>query len=417
MEFAGISGLNCNIEKTCIMFIGPRDPVEEAGILEQGFSVVESIKILGFQVDNSAEQLGLNFSSAEVKIKKLIATWLPFKLSMIGRINISKTFLISQVLYIGAVLTPDPDIIIRLQSTIDNYVLNKMPFAADRLYRRTEDGGLGLLNIKTMLESLQCSWFKRILTDGINDNWHFNQMNECFFNVNCFRLYQLDALNRPLEYNIGSSFWNFLVCYWSTDHNFLSAPLLLNPCFNQGIGDNGKVDTRLMDCYVVGTESFRQNTEFWLNFKISDMLRAGQLKSFHDLRNSVTVEITFNVYLSLRRSVCQALVKFNNRPSSSGKNLPVEEFLNRRSKGAKIFRKYLDNRNRYKTTASTYLGRYAAICGTTVPDTDTVTNSSLVGLWAKSFLPVTVRIFAFQLVNNSLAVGARLGNRYGRDPD
>ena len=99
MEFAGISGLNCNIEKTCIMFIGPRDPVEEAGILEQGFSVVESIKILGFQVDNSAEQLGLNFSSAEVKIKKLIETWLPFKLSMIGRINISKTFLISQVLY------------------------------------------------------------------------------------------------------------------------------------------------------------------------------------------------------------------------------------------------------------------------------------------------------------------------------
>ena len=83
-----------------------------------------------------------------------------------------------------------------------------------------------------MLESLQCSWFKRILTDGINDSWRFNLMNECFFNVNCFRPYQLDALNRPLEYNIGSSFWNFLVCYWSTDHNFLSAPLLLNPCFN-----------------------------------------------------------------------------------------------------------------------------------------------------------------------------------------
>ena len=39
----------------------------------------------------------------------------------------------------------------------------------------------------------------------------------------------------------------------------------------------------------------------------------------------------------------------------------------------------------------------------------------IVGMWKKSYLPIAVRIFAFQLVNNSLAVGARLGNRYARD--
>ena len=35
--------------------------------------------------------------------------------------------------------------------------------------------------------------------------------------------------------------------------------------------------------------------------------------------------------------------------------------------------------------------------------------------WTKNYLPVPVRIFAYQLVNNTLPVGARLGARYLND--
>ena len=43
LEFEKISGLKCNIEKTCIMFIGPRDPAEAPLIEAMGFSIVKKI--------------------------------------------------------------------------------------------------------------------------------------------------------------------------------------------------------------------------------------------------------------------------------------------------------------------------------------------------------------------------------------
>ena len=47
IDFEKISGLKCNIDKTCIMFIGPRDPVEAPLIEEMGFQIVDKMKILG----------------------------------------------------------------------------------------------------------------------------------------------------------------------------------------------------------------------------------------------------------------------------------------------------------------------------------------------------------------------------------
>jgi len=45
INFGHISGLMCNLEKTCIMFIGPRDPVEAPLIEGLGFTVVNRIKV------------------------------------------------------------------------------------------------------------------------------------------------------------------------------------------------------------------------------------------------------------------------------------------------------------------------------------------------------------------------------------
>ena len=50
VDFSVISGLKCNLEKTCIMLIGPWDPVEAPLIEELGFSIVDKMKILGFTV-------------------------------------------------------------------------------------------------------------------------------------------------------------------------------------------------------------------------------------------------------------------------------------------------------------------------------------------------------------------------------
>ena len=51
-DFAVISGLKCNIEKTNVMLIGPTVPEEAIGIARLGFTIVESLKVLGFRQIN-----------------------------------------------------------------------------------------------------------------------------------------------------------------------------------------------------------------------------------------------------------------------------------------------------------------------------------------------------------------------------
>ena len=74
-EFERISGLKCNIDKTCVMFIGPLDPVEAPQIEEMGFRIVNKIKILGFSVSREGIVEDDNFASTTNNIRKLIAQW------------------------------------------------------------------------------------------------------------------------------------------------------------------------------------------------------------------------------------------------------------------------------------------------------------------------------------------------------
>ena len=57
-----------------------------------------------------------------------------------------------------------------IQNCIYAFVIRGMPMAADRKYAKTNKGGLGLIKIVDLFDSLKVSWFKRIILDGINDN-------------------------------------------------------------------------------------------------------------------------------------------------------------------------------------------------------------------------------------------------------
>ena len=166
--------------------------------------------------------------------------------------------LISQVTYLGPVLTPKNAIISEIQACIDNFVIRGMPVAADRKYINPQNGRLGLIKISDLFDSLMCSWFKHILQDGINDNWRLSILKNCFVNITCFRPDQLNLTTNPIEHSIGMGLWNFLLSFWRCNHNFLSAPIVTNPMFIRGRGDNGRIDNKLVDELVIGRQSFEE---------------------------------------------------------------------------------------------------------------------------------------------------------------
>ena len=118
-DFANISGVKCNYTKTKILRIGTIAPITD-DFLELGFEWVDKIKVLGVDIINDLEKITENFIGAENKIDNMVKFWSKFNLSLPGRINIVKTFMLSQLGYLGSIVSPLPEQLIRIKKKKKN---------------------------------------------------------------------------------------------------------------------------------------------------------------------------------------------------------------------------------------------------------------------------------------------------------
>jgi hypothetical protein len=149
-EFGRFSGLNCNIEKTVLMQVGLKNPItpEIAGL---GFLFVESIKILGMDIDADIANLDSNFTKIAVSIDKSISYWDRYNLTLPGRINVAKSLLVSLLNYLGCFLMPSRNVLKRIQNSIDDFTVGKLNVARNRITLPLESGGLGMFKLDDFL--------------------------------------------------------------------------------------------------------------------------------------------------------------------------------------------------------------------------------------------------------------------------
>jgi hypothetical protein len=108
-DFGIMSGLETNVDKTTLMPIGNlQEPVTQE-VRDLGFEIVTEIKCLGLKINNTATNLSDHFDGTIAKVRQLIGMWSRYNLSLGGKIAIAKTMLISQIGYIGCIVTPTTD--------------------------------------------------------------------------------------------------------------------------------------------------------------------------------------------------------------------------------------------------------------------------------------------------------------------
>jgi hypothetical protein len=161
VKFAEISGLRCNIEKSQILVIGT-DTVPEY-VTSSGFAVVNSIKVLGFNITRNYRDLDDNLENCSTKIKKIVKFWDRFRLSLPGRISVAKTLLLSQITFHATVIPVNDAFLSEMQSILNKFILGKIRLSNEMICRPVKLGGLGFIDLKTFVMSLQCSWIKRAL--------------------------------------------------------------------------------------------------------------------------------------------------------------------------------------------------------------------------------------------------------------
>ena len=190
-DFAKISGLACNVEKTVVIPIaGNFDPTDTL-CNDIKLTWDTQFTILGFDIDNKLEKLDNNLLKVSDKVNRLIHKWKCYELTIIGRVTIAKVLLLSQYTYIATVLNINKDTVDNIQQIINTFVLHncsydplitkKMWMNKEILHGPKQIGGLNLPKVSEFFSSLKVSWIRRYAITKVNDHWA--DQIDLFFNL------------------------------------------------------------------------------------------------------------------------------------------------------------------------------------------------------------------------------------------
>jgi hypothetical protein len=291
----------------------PLDPL----IIELGFSVVTSMKYLGITINNRGTDLENVFEDTIEKVRRLALKWSRFTLSLPGRIAISKTMLVSQVGYVGCIIMPRADQLVRLQSIIDGYATTGTIIAKDRLYTKPKNGGLGLINLKNYCTALQCSWLKRCLTN-VNDVWRWNLAKSCDFNLDLVRPENICQNEFPVLHGIAISIQELQRCHWQMHENFRAAPLVDNIFFLRSEPTRRNPARGCVDRNLLGAGFYQTHRKELLSLKMNCMLTGNGIVTVDRLRQITGLNFTENVHMYLSTAARFALKKYGGKDGSNG---------------------------------------------------------------------------------------------------
>jgi hypothetical protein len=227
------------------MQVGRKVPLTDE-IKNLGFEFAEKIHILGMDIDSELTKLDENFEKTIGGIKNSIDFWSRFHLTLPGRINVIKSLLFSQILYIGSFIMPSPEKIKILQTTLDKYAIGTMNFAKNRITMSREQGGLGLFDVESFLTSQQAGWVLKAHKSA-RDNWRCKLRSLCNGNVLCAGPRLIDKTANPILHGLAVSFEKVRKSHDTKNSNFTRAFVLNNSLFFRGPGNKLPLDLTYLE--------------------------------------------------------------------------------------------------------------------------------------------------------------------------
>ena len=174
--FSQISGLSVNLEKTTIMRIGSIKYSDCKIPLQNNIQWTNDyIKLLGTVIPNDRSRLTeLNYTPKLQKVENIIRIWKSRNLTLYGRVQLTKTYLISQVIYLLSVLpTPDMEFLKKFETLLFKFIWNNKTERIKRstLYRNNLDGGIKMPHLPSFNYALKLAWLRRLLDVNNKGSW------------------------------------------------------------------------------------------------------------------------------------------------------------------------------------------------------------------------------------------------------
>ncbi len=223
-----------------------------------------------------------------VKIKNF---WQRFHLSIAGRVQVAKTFMLSQIGYLGCILNPNELQSQRIRGIIADFVKGKLQTAKEKFFLSHRVGGLGMIDPDLYITALQATWVKRAHLLPI-DNWSIEIFIKTCGNPLLFHPNMVNERCAPILFQLSLSWVRFLKCYNLEHRNLDSSFLLYNPNIRRS---NTNYDT-------IGFSFFSGNIpaldrDRLAKLKICDVSHNLQLKQINEICESTGLPFSLATYL------------------------------------------------------------------------------------------------------------------------
>ena len=293
-KFTEVSGLRTNVEKTKCLPIG--NNVNTSALIDLGLTVVNELKVLGINFGTS----NINITSNNVtvllpNITKEIAQWQRRNLTLIGKITVVKSLLLSKLVHVlSALPNPDEALIKKLNSILFRFIWNNGPDKIKRseLVQDYKDGGLKMIDVHSFLAGLKVSWFKRLYWADHDVEWAniAKDMLPSIETLACFGSTKLKDLSKKLN----NQFWSHVILSWA---DFCAA---YKPDVDEVLSDKLWFSDNTRYTKTIINKWDRKGLRF-----ISDLFSKedGTLHTREYLSATYNVRMTFLCYTSMIRSI------------------------------------------------------------------------------------------------------------------
>jgi hypothetical protein len=283
-DFGTLSGLECNVDKTTLLQVGVDAPVPQE-ITELGFSVVDTVTILGLKLTGNGADTRVSLDDIRKKLQKQVNPWSRFNLSLPGRITVAKTMLYSQINYLGCFLPITDNMLNTYINIIHNFVSGKLNIAKNRFSKDIEMGGLGLFDLKNFLDAQKIAWVKRSRT--LDDWWKISLYSKCYGTVFNIRSNNINACSLPCLHNIVTGYENFMFNLTKKNENFRDAYIYRNNALTLGLWDN-----RVLSELNFTGDFFNNHGYKIKNLRISDLFVDSNFVGLNVFRNNTGIPVS-----------------------------------------------------------------------------------------------------------------------------
>jgi hypothetical protein len=396
-EFATISGLRCNLEKTSVLLIGSSQVVTDE-IASLGFAFSDSIKVLGMDISRDPEEWDQNFARILAGINKKIEFWNRFNLSLPGRICVTKSLLISPLTHLGCFKLPSRRLLKDLQQAVDKFCKGKINISSARLVTPVDAGGMGLFNIEEFLMAQQCCWVFRCFK-SCRDNWRNDLYELSMGNPLSFSPQITDSRRHPVLFDIAVSFERFRTKFDKKNENYLTGGIFFNPILYRKDRDKRTISPD----YLCISDNINLTYRF-AKIEIQNLCDDYGIRTKIDLAND-NLSLTDLGYGRLSNALNCFLDRMaRHRDGNESSKSVKDEFCFIKKPGRKCRTVLSTARVGTLGTVSTVKTFFQLI---ELPYTGDNSFSDNVSWWNMNFLPNRIRMFAFKFYNNILGINTR----------